>query len=201
MARATRKAVKLDRLDLRILTEVAARARQTIKELSKTVGLSASPCAARLEQLEADGIILGHQADIDLERLADLSLYYVTVAGKPWTLALAQKLEALMLENPYIVAADHLFGSIDYLLRVYARSTQHFHEIMAPFVELQVDYETWPVSRCVMRQQVHRLVDEIAHDQQIEIANRRSRNVQRPTGQAGQRDDKVVRAGKVRDTK
>ena len=201
MARATSKAVKVDRLDLRILTEVAARARQTIKELSKSVGLSASPCAARLEQLEADGIILGHQADIDLERLGNLSLYYVTVAAKPWTLALARKLEALMLENPYIVAADHLFGSIDYLLRLYARNTQHFHEIMSPFVELQVDYETWPVSRCVMRQQIHRLVGEIAHDQQTEISNRRSRKVPRVSGQARQRDDKIVRSAKARDIK
>ena len=166
MVKATRKVAKVDRLDLHILTELAERGRQTITELSKSVGLSSSPCAARLEQLEADGIIIGYQGDIDLERLADLSLYYVTVAGRPWSLALAQKLEALMLESPYIVAADHLFGSIDYLLRVYARSTQHYHEIMAPFVELQVDYETWPVSRCVMRHQIHRLVGEITRDSQ-----------------------------------
>jgi hypothetical protein len=86
-------------------------------------------------------------------------------------------------------------------MRVYARSTQHFHEIMAPFVELQVDYETWPVSRCVMRQQIHRLVGEIAHDQQLEIAERRSRKVQRLTGQPRQRDDKLVRTSKARDTK
>jgi DNA-binding Lrp family transcriptional regulator len=165
MAKATRKATKVDRLDLRILTELAARGRRSKTELSKSVGLSSSPCSARLERLEADGIIIGYQADIDLERLADLNLYYVTVAGKPWSLVLARKLEALMLESPYIVAADHLFGSIDYLMRVYARSTQHYHEIMAPFVELQVDYETWPVSRCVMRHQIHRLVAEIARDQ------------------------------------
>jgi DNA-binding Lrp family transcriptional regulator len=165
MAKAIRKPAKVDRLDLRILTELAARGRRSKTELSKSVGLSSSPCAARLERLEADGIIIGYQADIDLERLADLSLYYVTVAGKPWSLVLARQLEALMLESPCIVAADHLFGSIDYLMRVYARSTQHYHEIMAPFVDLQVDYETWPVSRCVMRHQIHRLVGEIARDQ------------------------------------
>jgi DNA-binding Lrp family transcriptional regulator len=158
MPKLKRPSSTVDRLDMRILTEVAGRGRQTLTELAKNVGLSASPCAARLERLEADGIIVSYQADIDLERLADLSRYYVTLAGKPWTMGLARKLEAIILESPYIVSADHLFGSIDYLLCVYARSTQHYHEIMAPIAELSVDYETWPVSRGVMRHQTHRLL-------------------------------------------
>ena len=104
--------------------------------------------------------------DSSVEEIPRALNFDIGLIGRPRSLALARKLEALMLESPYIVAADHLFGSIDYLLRVYARSTQHYHEIMAPFVELQVDYETWPVSRCVMRHQTHRLVGELKRDQQ-----------------------------------
>jgi Lrp/AsnC family leucine-responsive transcriptional regulator len=165
MAKTVKKTARVDRLDMRILAEVAQKGRQTITELSKSVGLSSSPCTTRLERLEADGIIIGYEASIDVERLADLSLYYVTIAGKPWTPALGRKIEELMTVNPYIVSADHLFGSIDYLLRIYVRSTHHFHEIMAPFLEFEVDYETWPVSRSLVRMHMHRLLKELQHDQ------------------------------------
>lgn len=156
--------MRVDRLDMRILAAVAERSRQTVTELAKSVGLSASPCTARLERLENEHLILGYQADIDVERLADLSLYYVTVAGKPHTADLACRLEELMAACPYVVSADALFGSIDYLLRVYAHSTQHYQEIMAPFAEHRIDYETWPVSRRVVRPQLRRLIAQLQRD-------------------------------------
>jgi hypothetical protein len=87
---------------------------------------------------------------VDVEGIANLSLYFVTIAANPYSDDLANKLEALIVASPYVVSAEALFGSIDYFLRVYARSTQHYHAIMAPFVELGVDYETWPVSRKAM---------------------------------------------------
>ena len=161
---SSRRRRKVDRLDMKILGALAEQSRQTITELSKNVGLSASPCTARLERLESEKFIAGYNADIDVEKLADLSLYHVTIAGKPYTPDLARRLEALILQNPYIVSADAVFGSLDYVLRVYARNAQHYHEIMAPFVEHKIDYETWPVSRRVVRLQTRRLLEAIARD-------------------------------------
>jgi len=164
MSKAPKKGKSTDRLDMRILTALSERGRQTLTELSKTVGLSATPCGARVEHLEAQKVILGYHADVDIEGIADLSPYFVTIAANPYSAELARKLEALMLASPYIVSADALFGSIDYILRVYARSTQHYHSIMAPFVELGVDYETWPVSRRVMNPKMHRLIAHLASE-------------------------------------
>jgi Lrp/AsnC family transcriptional regulator of ectoine degradation len=164
MQKVTRKKKATDRLDMRILTALSERGRQTLTELSKTVGLSATPCGARVEHLEAQRVILGYHADVDVEGIADLSLYFVTIALNPYSADLARKLEALMVASPFIVSADALFGSIDYILRVYARSTQHYHAIMGPFVELGVDYETWPVSRTVMASKMHRLIGHLANE-------------------------------------
>jgi DNA-binding Lrp family transcriptional regulator len=161
MTYSRRPKPKIDRLDMRILAAIAERGRQTITELSKSVGLSISPCTVRLESLEANAFIRGYHADIDVERLGDLSLYWVTVAAKPWTPDLARKLEAVMTESPYIVSAEALFGSLDYVLRIYARSTQHYHEIMQPFLQYNIDFETWPVSRRVAGPNLHRLVSHL----------------------------------------
>jgi Lrp/AsnC family transcriptional regulator of ectoine degradation len=162
MQRESNKEKPTDPLDMQILSALSERGRQTMTELSKTVGLSATPCAARVEHLEAQRIIRGYHADVDIEGIADLNLYFVTIAANPYSADLARKLEALMLASPFIASADALFGSINYILRVYARSTQQYHAIMAPFVELGVDYETWPVSRKVMPTKLHRLVGHLA---------------------------------------
>jgi len=45
-----------------------------------------------------------------------------------------------------------------------ARNAQHYHEIMAPFVEHKIDYETWPVSRRIVRLQSRRLLEALARD-------------------------------------
>ena len=147
---------------MKILTAISERSRQSITEISKEVGLSASPCTTRLERLERDGLIVGYNTDINVEQIGDLSLYQVTIAAKPYTPEMARTLEALMVRNPYIVSADAVFGSLDYVLRVYARNAEHYHEIMRPFLELKIDYETWPVSRRVVRFQSRRLLERLA---------------------------------------
>lgn len=160
-----RRRVKIDRLDMKILSTLAEQSRQTITEVAGRVGLSANPCAARLQRLCQGGVIIGYQTDIDVELLGDLFLYHVTIAGKPLTPDLARKLEELIIQNPFIVSADAVFGSLDYVLRIYARNAQHYHQIMAPFIEHKIDYETWPVSRRIVRGQMRRLVEALAKDQ------------------------------------
>lgn len=160
--RVGRRASRIDRLDMKILTAISERSRQSITEISKEVGLSASPCTTRLERLERDGLILGYNTDVNVEQIADLSLYQVTIAAKPYTPETARIIESLIVRNPYIVSADAVFGSLDYVLRVYARNAEHYHEIMRPFVELKIDYETWPVSRRIVRAQSRRLLEKLA---------------------------------------
>jgi Lrp/AsnC family transcriptional regulator of ectoine degradation len=164
MRSTSKKAKAADRLDMRILKALSERGRQTLTELSKSIGLSATPCGARVEHLEEQKVILGYHAEVDIEGIADLSPYFVTIAANPYSAEMARKLEALMIASPYIVAADALFGSIDYVLQVYARSAQHYHSIMAPFVELGIDYETWPVSRKVMSLKIHRLIGHLVNE-------------------------------------
>ena len=59
-------------------------------------------------------------------------------------------------------SADAVFGSLDYVMRVYARNAEHYHEIMRPFLEHKIDYETWPVSRRIVRSQSRRLLEKLA---------------------------------------
>ena len=61
--------MKLDRVDARILAELQEHGRKSIAELAGAVGLSDTPCARRVRQLEAAGVIEGYTAIVDPLRL------------------------------------------------------------------------------------------------------------------------------------
>jgi Lrp/AsnC family leucine-responsive transcriptional regulator len=62
-------AMKLDRVDARIVAELQKDGRRTISQLAETVGLSDTPCARRVRQLEAAGVIQSYAAIIDPMRV------------------------------------------------------------------------------------------------------------------------------------
>ena len=65
--------MKLDRLDKRILREIQRDGTITNLELAERIGLSPSPCARRVKQLEDAGIILDRVTLLDPKKL-DLKL-------------------------------------------------------------------------------------------------------------------------------
>ena len=70
---------KLDRIDLRILSQLQKRGRITNVELADAVGLSPSPCLIRVKRLEKAGYIIGYGAQIQLEKLGDVQIVFTEV--------------------------------------------------------------------------------------------------------------------------
>ena len=62
----------LDKIDKHILYELQNNARISNLDLAESVHLSPTPCARRVKQLEEAGIIIGHHAKLDHERLGGL---------------------------------------------------------------------------------------------------------------------------------
>jgi len=59
----------VDRIDKKILQELATDGRLAFAELGRKVGLSPSAAAERVRQLESIGLIRGYRAEIDLQAL------------------------------------------------------------------------------------------------------------------------------------
>ena len=59
----------LDRIDRRILNELMREGRISVTDLAERVGLSRTPCQARLARLQASGAIRGFHAALDPETL------------------------------------------------------------------------------------------------------------------------------------
>lgn len=63
------RGIDVDRVDWHLLDELQADARLSYNELSRRVRLSAPAVAERVRRLEADGVITGYHAHVDLARV------------------------------------------------------------------------------------------------------------------------------------
>ncbi|MCJ8156585.1 Lrp/AsnC family transcriptional regulator [Sphingomonas sp. LaA6.9] len=131
------------------MTALERNGRITKAELSEAVGLSATPCSMRISKLEAAGLIKGYHADVDLEQVGNLSQFAVIVSIREWTPDRARQFETIVAGIPQIVECDAVFGSVDYMMRIYAAHAQHYREIMEPLLAIELDYATFPISRSV----------------------------------------------------
>lgn len=138
---------RLDPIDLKILAALQADGRLSKVRLARAIGLSPTPCAARIDRLEAADIIRGYHAALDVERLGNLSQFVVTVSIKDHSPQKSRQFEAIVGESLYIVACDAVFGAVDYVMRIFARNVRHYHAIMEPFLTMEMDYTTYPVSK------------------------------------------------------
>lgn len=70
---------KIDRIDKNILFELQKNGRLSNIELSKRVGLSATPCLERVKRLESDKFIIGYQAILNPHHLDAALLVIVEI--------------------------------------------------------------------------------------------------------------------------
>ncbi|MBO9425173.1 Lrp/AsnC family transcriptional regulator [Labrenzia sp. R4_1] len=108
----------LDAFDIQILRELRRDGRISIQDLSEQIGLSATPVARRLRQLEDQGIITGYCALIDEMKLGYEVSVFVSVQLDKQVDAALDQFEAAIQAFPEVVDCWLMTGNRDYLLRV-----------------------------------------------------------------------------------
>lgn len=120
----------LDRIDRKILHELAKDGRITNTDLAGRVGLSASACLRRVQALEQAGAIVGYRAVLSPEARGVGFLAYVGVGLSRHTKAEQAAFESAMAKAPEVRECHNVTGAIEYLLRVECESMaayKHFH--------------------------------------------------------------------------
>ena len=113
-------AVKLDRIDRRILRDLQARGRITNVELAKRAGISPPPCLRRVRALEETGCIIGYHAEVASESLGFgvTAFAHVGLHSQADTDLIA--FEGLIATWPEVRACHMLAGETDFLLKIVA---------------------------------------------------------------------------------
>ncbi|WP_298828177.1 Lrp/AsnC family transcriptional regulator [uncultured Piscinibacter sp.] len=110
--------MNLDATDLRILRELQADAGLSNVELARRVGLSPSPCLARVKALERDGVIRKVVALLDAQRLGLHLNVFISISLKQQTRAALAAFEAKVCARDEVMECYLMTGDADYLIRV-----------------------------------------------------------------------------------
>jgi DNA-binding Lrp family transcriptional regulator len=117
----------LDELDLRLIAHLRRAPRSSLVQLAAAVGIARGTAYARLERLEADGVIAGYGPDID-PAAAGLGVLAFC------TLEIAQgshdETVADLTRISQILEIHTVTGSGDLLCRIVARSNDHLHAVL-----------------------------------------------------------------------
>ena len=108
----------MDGIDRAIIEQLQQDGRLTNQELAARIGLTPAPCLRRVRRLEADGVITGYAATIDLAALGRgfEVLLQAEIASKD--LATVEAFEARVAAMDEVVELRRMFGLPDYLIRV-----------------------------------------------------------------------------------
>lgn len=113
--------MEIDRLDRRILAALHDDAALTQRELADRIGISQNALWRRLKRLEADGLLLGSRARIDLAALGlDLTVF-VMIRTRHHSVQWAEEFRAHAAQIPEVVEMHRIGGEWDYMLKIVAR--------------------------------------------------------------------------------
>ncbi|WP_322059992.1 Lrp/AsnC family transcriptional regulator [Paraburkholderia sp. J63] len=135
--------MQLDRLDLRILSQLQKNGRMTNVDLAEAVGLSASPCLNRVKRLEQAGFISGYSAQIRMEKIGDILTVFTEVTLSDHHREDFIRFEKAVKELDEVVECHLVSGGYDYLLKVMARGVNHYQELMEGLLERNIGIEKY----------------------------------------------------------
>jgi Lrp/AsnC family transcriptional regulator, leucine-responsive regulatory protein len=126
--------VDLDKTDLQILKHLQSDGRISVVELSKLVGLSATPCTQRIRRLEQMGVIIGYHARLSPAALGQALGVFVTVKLRSTDEHTLEKFNAAVKPVKQILECHMVGGGFDYLLKIRVRDMGEYREILGGII-------------------------------------------------------------------
>jgi Lrp/AsnC family leucine-responsive transcriptional regulator len=119
----------MDKAEREILKVLQEDGRMSNVDLAEKVGLSESPCFRRTKLLEENGTIMGYSACVDRRLIGLQVTAFVQVSLAKRSESETNEFTACVTQEDHIVECHAMSGAYDYLLKVVARSMDHFSEI------------------------------------------------------------------------
>ncbi len=121
--------MKLDRAEKLIIDALQRDGRVSNVDLAAAVGLSESPCYRRVKALAEGGVIEGYTAVVNQRALGLQVTAFMLVSLQKQDDRKQRQFIAAVEAEEHIVECHAMSGSHDFLLKVVARSMDHYSEI------------------------------------------------------------------------
>jgi len=124
----------LDSIDWKILSLLQSDARISNVELADAVGLSPSPCLARVRALEQAGYISRYVSLLDALKVGLKVSVFIQVALEKQVEKALEVFETAICERPEVMECYLMTGEADYLLRVLVPDIQALEAFIMQFL-------------------------------------------------------------------
>lgn len=121
----------MDSINRRILAELVSNARIPITELARKVGLSKTPVAQRIRQMEEMGLITGYRANLSPLQLGLTHVAYMQIRLEDTRQKALERFNTEIRKIPEVEECYMIAGGFDYLVKVRSRNMSEFRKIMA----------------------------------------------------------------------
>lgn len=121
---------KLDNFDLKILQALSSDARMTMTDLSDRIGLSKTPCHARVKRLEQDGYILGYRALIDPVKMGLNHIAFVEVKLSDTRQSALTEFNQAVAKQGEVEQCHMIAGGFDYLLKIRTTDMPSYRKLL-----------------------------------------------------------------------
>jgi len=119
----------MNKTEAKILQLLQKNCRMPIAELAERINLSTSACHRRVKLLEESGKIGGYSARLNARELGYRVLVYAEISLNAQSDECLNNFEKAVKDCPEILECHLMAGDADYLIKIAARSTDHYERI------------------------------------------------------------------------
>ena len=130
MRKSSPEQPQLDRLDFAILRALQRDARLSLGEISAEVGLTTSPCWARIKRLEEAGVIEGYSVRIKADKVGLKDTVIVQLTLDSHSDEALERFGRALEQIPEVLEAFLVSGDYDYYLRLAVADTRHYERLL-----------------------------------------------------------------------
>jgi len=135
--------MKLDRIDVKILSELQKNGRITYVELAELVNLSATPCLVRVKKLQAEGYIGGYSAMINMGKLGQVLTVFTEITLRNHRQADIARFISAIRNIEQVIECHVVSGDYGYLVKFVASSIGEYQSLMERLVEMDIGIEKY----------------------------------------------------------
>ncbi len=126
---------KIDIIDYKILSILQKDATLPVKDIARKVGLSTTPCWARIQKLQEIGIIKKKTAVLDSEKLGFNNRVFIFIKTNKHKKEWANKFKKYILSQQNVMGLYRISGNFDYLINVLAKDVKDFDNFYQNLIE------------------------------------------------------------------
>ena len=122
--------MNVDKFDLAILKVLQEDARASLQVISARVGLSSTPCWARIKRMESEGVIQGYTVRVDPASIGLAETVIVQVTLESHTDETLYDFGKMLEQIPEVMEAYLVSGDYDYYIRIAVKDTRDYERLL-----------------------------------------------------------------------